>query len=158
MADEYIACIRRIRPHGPYHLCGYCNAGLVAYEMARRLSQTGEEVSSLILINTAIDPQTVSTTSTRSGEQSERTSSGGADMATTSHRTTAADRYRPQPYAGAISLLWPKEERGDLPPDLGWRTVCDRVELTYIGGSHDTCVTTHISELAVELNQCISAT
>lgn len=157
MAEEYITCIRQVQPRGPYHLGGYCNAGLVAYEIARRLSQAGHEVSSLVLIGTALNRQTVPT-STRTGSvRPEPARRGEAGLSTGGNHATVAERYRPESYAGTISLLWPTEERGYGPPDLGWRSVCDRVELTYVPGSRDTCVTEHIGELAVELNRCLTA-
>ncbi len=37
--------------HGPYRLSGYCGMALVAFEMARRLHQQGQEVSLLVLID-----------------------------------------------------------------------------------------------------------
>jgi len=51
MADYYLDHIRRVRPHGPYRLLGFCFGGLVAYEMARRLSAAGETVSFLALLD-----------------------------------------------------------------------------------------------------------
>jgi amino acid adenylation domain-containing protein/FkbH-like protein len=53
MAAQYITDLRRIQPHGPYHLGGYCFGGNVAYEMARQLTAGGEEVGLLALINCA---------------------------------------------------------------------------------------------------------
>jgi len=44
--------LRTVQPHGPYQLCGYSKAGLVAYEMARVLLSQGEDVSFLALIET----------------------------------------------------------------------------------------------------------
>ena len=43
--------IRKVQPHGPYHLGGYCYGGLVAFEMARTLEQLGEKVATLVLID-----------------------------------------------------------------------------------------------------------
>jgi amino acid adenylation domain-containing protein len=51
MADAYLAQIRDVRPHGPYTLLGYCFGGHVAYEMARRLQASGEEVTLVGMIN-----------------------------------------------------------------------------------------------------------
>lgn len=51
IAAHYIDEIRRIQPHGPYQLGGYSFGGRVAYVMARRLRQVGEEVSLLALID-----------------------------------------------------------------------------------------------------------
>jgi thioesterase domain-containing protein/acyl carrier protein len=44
--------IRRLQPHGPYRLVGHSFGGMVAYELALRLSAEGEEVAVLGLIDT----------------------------------------------------------------------------------------------------------
>lgn len=41
--------IRQLRPHGPYHLAGYCAGGAIAFESARQLAAAGEEVARLLL-------------------------------------------------------------------------------------------------------------
>jgi thioesterase domain-containing protein len=43
MAQFYLDAIRKIQPHGPYYLGGYCFGGVVAFEMARQLQAAGEE-------------------------------------------------------------------------------------------------------------------
>ncbi len=53
MAEAYLAEVRAVQPAGPYHLSGYCGGGVVAYEMARRLHQAGEQVASLVVIDAA---------------------------------------------------------------------------------------------------------
>jgi thioesterase domain-containing protein/non-ribosomal peptide synthetase component F len=52
MASLYVNEIRRVQPHGPYHLGGYCLGGTVAYEMAQQLKAQGEEVALLALFDT----------------------------------------------------------------------------------------------------------
>ena len=52
MATHHITSLRRHQPHGPYYLCGSSLGGVVAFEMARRLSQDGEEVKFLGLLDT----------------------------------------------------------------------------------------------------------
>ncbi len=52
MAAYHIATIRERQPHGPYHIAGFCIAGMVAYEVARQLLDAGEEVALLALIET----------------------------------------------------------------------------------------------------------
>lgn len=52
MASGYLREIRAAQPSGPYYLSGYCLGGMVAYEMARRLKDAGEEIGLLALFNT----------------------------------------------------------------------------------------------------------
>jgi thioesterase domain-containing protein len=52
MADEYIAAMRVVQPRGPYLLAGWCLGGKVAFEMARRLVASGDEVAALVLFDT----------------------------------------------------------------------------------------------------------
>ncbi|HWM91030.1 MAG TPA: amino acid adenylation domain-containing protein [Thermoanaerobaculia bacterium] len=42
MADFYLDALRAVQPDGPWHLGGWSFGGLVAYEMACRLSERGE--------------------------------------------------------------------------------------------------------------------
>ncbi|MEU9993556.1 amino acid adenylation domain-containing protein [Streptomyces sp. NPDC048045] len=51
MADDYLARIREVQPHGPYHLLGWSFGGLVAHLMATRLQAEGEEVALLALLD-----------------------------------------------------------------------------------------------------------
>ncbi|MBC5799350.1 MAG: amino acid adenylation domain-containing protein [Candidatus Eremiobacteraeota bacterium] len=51
LAEEFIAVMRTIQPHGPYRVAGYCAGGFVAFEMARRLAVTGLPVSDVVLID-----------------------------------------------------------------------------------------------------------
>jgi thioesterase domain-containing protein len=52
MAEAYLAEVRALQPRGPYLLGGYSGGGTVAFEMARRLSESGEEVGLLVFIDT----------------------------------------------------------------------------------------------------------
>jgi aspartate racemase len=57
MAAEYLREIKRWQPDGPYYLCGYSFRGLVAFEMARRLCQSGDKVGLVGLFDTAVSPR-----------------------------------------------------------------------------------------------------
>jgi amino acid adenylation domain-containing protein len=50
MAQDYLEQIRAVQAQGPYHFIGYCNGGLVAYEVACMLEQCGQSVETLVLI------------------------------------------------------------------------------------------------------------
>ena len=48
-AEHFIGQIRRVQPHGPYKIGGGCEGAYVAYEIATRLQEQGEEVSTLLM-------------------------------------------------------------------------------------------------------------
>lgn len=52
MATVNIEHLLALQSEGPYLLGGYCNGGLVAYEMARQLQQQGRAVEMVILLDT----------------------------------------------------------------------------------------------------------
>jgi thioesterase domain-containing protein/acyl carrier protein len=51
IATGYVELIRRVQPHGPYDLMGWCVAGALAFEIARRLVDDRQEISHLFLID-----------------------------------------------------------------------------------------------------------
>jgi len=56
MAAAHIQTLRTVQPEGPYLLGGFCNGGLVAYEMARQPHAQGQRVDLLVLIDPAYPP------------------------------------------------------------------------------------------------------
>jgi thioesterase domain-containing protein len=56
MAADYLREIKARQPNGPYCLCGYSLGGLVAFEMARQLSESGNEVAFVGLFDTLMSP------------------------------------------------------------------------------------------------------
>jgi thioesterase domain-containing protein len=54
MAARYVERMRIAQPRGPYHLFGFSSGGLIAIEMAHRLSTLGESVSLLALGDTRL--------------------------------------------------------------------------------------------------------
>jgi len=52
MASLYVAEIRKVQPHGPYFLGGYCMGGTVALEVAQQIQAQGERVALLALFDT----------------------------------------------------------------------------------------------------------
>lgn len=52
MAALYLKEIRRVQPHGPYFLGGYCGGGTIAYEAAQQLLAEGEPVALLAMFDT----------------------------------------------------------------------------------------------------------
>jgi non-ribosomal peptide synthetase component F/thioesterase domain-containing protein len=52
MATLYVDEIRKVQPHGPYYLGGYCLGGTIALEMAQQLRASGEQVAIVALFDT----------------------------------------------------------------------------------------------------------
>ncbi len=52
MAAVYVKEIRRVQPHGPYFIAGYCMGGTVAFEVAQQLRELGEPIAMLALFDT----------------------------------------------------------------------------------------------------------
>lgn len=52
IAAYYIQAIQILQPQGPYFLGGWSFGGLVAFEMAQQLTQTGQEISLLAILDT----------------------------------------------------------------------------------------------------------
>ncbi len=50
-ATTVIARMKAVQPTGPYRLGGWCNGGLVAWDMARQLEATGDRVDLLFLLD-----------------------------------------------------------------------------------------------------------
>jgi aspartate racemase len=53
MAAAHIKSLRIVQPEGPYLLGGFCNGGLMAYEIAQQLHAQGQKVDFLALIDPA---------------------------------------------------------------------------------------------------------
>jgi len=56
MAAHYLSEILALQPEGPYHLCGKCFGGIVAFEMAQQLRAQGQEVALLALFDVMRPP------------------------------------------------------------------------------------------------------
>ncbi|MDX2242773.1 MAG: thioesterase domain-containing protein [Leptolyngbyaceae cyanobacterium bins.302] len=52
IAAYYIQAIQTLQPHGPYFLGGWSFGGLVAFEMAQQLTQAGQQVELLAILDT----------------------------------------------------------------------------------------------------------
>ncbi|MFI0977437.1 amino acid adenylation domain-containing protein [Streptomyces sp. NPDC021093] len=52
IAASYIAAMRKQQPEGPYTIGGWSFGGFAAFEMARQLQDAGQEVSSMIMLDT----------------------------------------------------------------------------------------------------------
>ena len=60
LATDYLEALRAVRPTGPYQFVGICRGAHIAYEMARRLEQEGQEVALLGILDTWVVENTYS--------------------------------------------------------------------------------------------------
>ena len=54
MARDYLEEIREVQEHGPYLLGGFSGGGIAAFEMARQLIEMGEEIRTVVLLDTPL--------------------------------------------------------------------------------------------------------
>jgi len=185
MAAGYIKEIRKIQAKGPYYLGGHSFGGLVVFEMAQQLHQLGQEVAFVGLLDTYF-PQRGGAKQVIEGIRFHgRRFMDSKDKLRylvrrfRRHRwsrklwnsfppevkafwrasTEAARMYRPQLYAGRVTLL--KVPGEDAPRSRGlsraWRRCAGGgLDVREISGTHDNMFTEpHLSVLAEQLQGCL---
>ncbi len=78
MATAYIEEIRHVQPHGPYTIGGFSGGGITAFEMAHQLTEAGEEVSMLLMLDSLLPVEPPITTLDRVRVQLLRVKQRGA--------------------------------------------------------------------------------
>jgi thioesterase domain-containing protein len=196
MSAAHIKAIRTVQPRGPYQIGGFCNGGLLCYEMARQLRATGERVTALILVD-SIPPRLTHVRGAidhighllHAGNARqlqwflhlqhcyrflfERNAEDFEDLELLdprSHRifpplealrleypalfiwATAA--YEPSFYPEKVTLFW---EEAEPERRSWWERFAEgrdgQVETVIVPGTHKTCKTDHIHDLAAHLNE-----
>lgn len=51
LAADYITAMRKVQPYGPYYLAGTCEGAHIAFEMTRQLTEAGEMVGLLAMLD-----------------------------------------------------------------------------------------------------------
>jgi amino acid adenylation domain-containing protein len=167
MAEEAVAQIRAIQPEGPYLLGGHSAGGLIAYEVARRLTDTGQMVPVVVLIDSPAPRSrlhylwaelVLNWPDVRSGDRFRRhrlargAGSGKSRLPhddrvgstiTRSYQASkqAVKHYHPGPYHGELVVM--RTNQGVTMAlgrdDLGWGGVSSgRVSTIEIPGLHNT--------------------
>jgi NADPH:quinone reductase-like Zn-dependent oxidoreductase/thioesterase domain-containing protein/acyl carrier protein len=57
IAEQYLKAVRAVQPEGPYVLGGSSFGGMLAYEMAQQLSEAGQQVGFVMMLDTAAPRQ-----------------------------------------------------------------------------------------------------
>jgi thioesterase domain-containing protein len=153
LAESYLEALRTAAPPGPYRLGGWSIGGAIAFEMARRLRETGETVEVLAMIDT-VEPGAARLRD-EPEENFEAWLQGARQAGLLPPAVTdeAAQRYwrvhqvnarafrawRPGVYAGKVRLIAAAEStpRGELGETLGWERWAEVEALTVEGGHYD---------------------
>ncbi len=119
MARRQVEVLRGVRPSGPYRLGGYCNGGLVAFEMARLLEAAGERVERLLVVQASAEAAYFAGALRAAGVLGRL--AGGTAAERMDRQVAAADHLRDfhrelrahpaRGAAGVASLLWLKARR-----------------------------------------------
>lgn len=186
-AAAYLKCMRKVQPHGPYQLIGFCFGGVVAYEMATQLASEGEQVSSLGLVNGSL-PGFGETLGARIRFRFERAqyrfrtegtitvlrdiarvlgrsrSSNNNDLDPTEDPDALTDGFRPVPYAGRLTIIISSDSEfagisRNLDPRAAWLRIAPNSELLEIPGAHTTLLEyPHVREFAEAIRCRFDAT
>jgi len=171
MAEDYLSAIKERQPSGPYYLCGYSFGGLVAFEMARRLSESDDEVGFVGLFDTTMRPGRWPLTAWFSIIARRLALFAGVARGRpirtwpTTIRVgvralIASATYRPGFYRGRLTLFSPEGREALLPSlESVWCKHAEAVVVVKTAGTHATMLSAlHAETTALCLTRCLTAT
>ncbi|MGN6814875.1 MAG: acetoacetate--CoA ligase [Solirubrobacterales bacterium] len=164
MAASYVELIRGCQPEGPYRVAGHSYGGLLAFEIARRLADAGDEIGWLGLIDAELataahtparrwghrlalpfhyaraalrDPRSAISSVLHQEDWTEGASETHQRFAALSLEAAAA--YRPGPYRGSMTYFLPTIRRFHLfadPLPIWRRVTAGSIEIEQVPGPH----------------------
>ena len=175
MADFSIDAVRELQPRGPYILIGYSLGGLVALEMAHRLSAAGETIALLAMLDAYPHMRYLSfgQRTRLIARQAKRGFHAIADFsASSSYKPPAGvlltpamqrvrdsaylalTRYKPRFYRGKIKFVRAAIGSG-FPSNAAavWRPMIEEIAVETVPGDHLGMIATHYAELASVLSR-----
>jgi thioesterase domain-containing protein len=176
MTDEYLTAVKTRQPEGPYFLCGYSFGGLVAFEMARRLSDGGDDVAFVGLVATLppghrilrlwawaahlyrrLAQGAVALKAGRFGESAPVTWTHLRAVALSALAASAA--YRPCRYAGELTIFEPGRRDLGLPSSaIHWSRHAHALRRHRLQGRHDDMLAgANAAAAARLLTRCLEA-
>jgi acetoacetyl-CoA synthetase len=178
MAEFHLNAIRAVQPRGPYALMGYSLGGLVAFEMAQRLSARGEKVALLAMLDAYPHMRQLSlgqrvrlaARQAKRGLHFLRNLNGsspyqppvGVSLTPAMQRVRASayhalTRYRPRFYRGKINFVR-AEVSSAFPADAAavWAPLAESIEVATVAGDHLGMIATHYESLASVLARYLS--
>ncbi|MGA8439308.1 MAG: alpha/beta fold hydrolase [Candidatus Sulfotelmatobacter sp.] len=175
MAEFSINAVRELQPHGPYVLIGYSLGGLVALEMAQRLSAAGEKIALLAMLDAYPHMRYLSfgQRTRLIARQAKRGFHALADFsASSSYKPPAGvsltpamqrvrdsaylalTRYKPRFYGGQIRFVRAAiGSRFPSNPVAVWQPLVEEIAVETVPGDHLGMIATHYAELASVLSR-----
>lgn len=149
MASDYLAAIKARQPQGPYRLAGYSFGGLVAFEIARRLDESGDAVGFVGLFDTRMSPlrwplraslSVIARRVVRSQAPPLRALPALMRvLKVAACALFASARYRPGFYPATLTLFTPAQRECALPSlEETWRPHARAISVVETEGDHAT--------------------
>jgi len=147
MATAHLKAIRLKQPTGPYRLAGHCNAGMIAFEIARQLLKSGEMIEFLGMID---PPPAYKVPNKRSRPVSTETNNSHQEVIGTgsaplneeeyrkwlrNHYLRLSRQYVASAYDEGISLILFSQKQSNRNPSLGWANVAKRIAVHRINSN-----------------------
>lgn len=176
MAEFYLQALREVQPCGPYILIGYSLGGLVALEMAQRLTENGEEIALLCMIDAYPRylplGQRIRLAARQAGLRLRIFGNSSDDAIyqpppgiiltpamkrVRESASVALTRYRPRYYRGKVKFVRAAVVTG-FPADAEavWRPLVEKIEVETCPGDHLGMIATHYDHLASVLSRYLS--
>lgn len=183
MAKYHLESMRQLQPHGPYLLCGYSLGGLVALESARTLSESGETIALLAMIDSyphgsllpvaeewrlylqraqhrvhrAIAPAASRPPSPEQARLINERMCGPATAAVTEAAFRALREYRPKSYSGKVHFFT-AQVKTTFPrdPRIAWGELLPELTVETVPGTHHGMLQTSAAKLASVLSTYVT--
>jgi acyl-CoA synthetase (AMP-forming)/AMP-acid ligase II/thioesterase domain-containing protein len=175
MAKSYVPHLLAAQPTGAFRLGGYCNGGLVAWEIAHQLNDLGREVEFVVLVdaislNARFSLRVISRlvrliAVVAPKRIAEKFKLDGMRAA----RNRIKSRYQFDPRLRAMSNYIPPKIKNDVVSVVceesrskiefssrPWNHLARKVHCRYVAGTHHGSVTTHVDELARLLDRLLA--
>jgi thioesterase domain-containing protein len=122
LAEQYLNDVFKVWPDGPYHLLGFSAGGMVAYEMARQLIESGKKVDYLIMVEPSLGEQVVSA-GAKSADLKNFVSESGLNASTIGYLASRVRKSlisRTNTLISRVKVASLLKSGKELPEDLRW--------------------------------------